>query len=272
MIFRPGWGFFSRVVSLYSGGINSYMATRRLIYEYDIPPDMITGLFNDTLTEDQDLYRFIFQTSQHLGIEVAWQCEGRDIWQVMHDERFLGNSRLDPCSRILKRENGDRWIAANCRPRDTILCFGIDWSESERCVNIKRNMLPFRTIFPLCDLPYMPYTRYFELCEEDGIRVPRLYDLGFTHNNCGGFCVKAGKAHFKRLLETLPERYAYHEMQEQNLLTHIGKHGVWGLLRHSQGGIKYYITLKQFRLMLESGTVDINDVESDVGHCGCFTV
>jgi len=37
----------------------------------------------------------------------------------------------------------------------------------------------------------------------EGIALPRLYGLGFSHNNCGGFCIKAGQANFKLLLEIL---------------------------------------------------------------------
>ena len=54
-----------------------------------------------------------------------------------------------------------------------------------------------------------------------GIETPRLYKLGFMHNNCGGFCFKAGMGHFKLLLEKMPERYKYHEEKEQALIKKI---------------------------------------------------
>ena len=45
--------------------------------------------------------------------------------------------------------------------------------------------------------------------------VPRLYEWGASHNNCAGFCVKAGHAQMARLLWYVPDLYAYHEMQEE---------------------------------------------------------
>ncbi len=56
----------------------------------------------------------------------------------------------------------------------------------------------------------------------EGIAPPRLYAMGFPHNNCGGFCVKAGQAHFALLLRTMPERYAYHEAKENELRAELG--------------------------------------------------
>lgn len=46
--------------------------------------------------------------------ELVWLVEGRDVWEVFRDRRFLGNSQVDLCSRILKRELADSWAMANC--------------------------------------------------------------------------------------------------------------------------------------------------------------
>ena len=48
----------------------------------------------------------------------------------------------------------------------------------------------------------------------EGLQLPRLYSMGFAHNNCGGFRIKAGRASFANLLRRMPERYARHEQQE----------------------------------------------------------
>ena len=36
----------------------------------------------------------------------------------------------------------------------------------------------------------------------------KLYELGFSHNNCGGVCVRAGRKHWLHLLDVFPDRYA----------------------------------------------------------------
>ena len=47
------------------------------------------------------------------------------------------------------------------------------------------------------------------------IDIPRLYKEGFKHNNCGGFCVKAGMGQFAHLYKVNPRRYLEYENKEQ---------------------------------------------------------
>jgi hypothetical protein len=98
----------------------------------------------------------------------------------------------------------------------------------------------------------------------EGIEPPRLYRLGFAHNNCGGFCVKAGQGHFALLLEAMPERYAYHERREQELRDHLGKDVA--ILRDRHGGETRPLTLREFRERRQAGEpCDL----FDIGGCGC---
>lgn len=252
-------------IVFYSGGISSFYATLRLL-EY-IPKNKVILLFTDTRTEDEDLYRFLVETSNYLDIPLTWLKDGRNIWEVMKDERFLGNSRFDPCSRVLKRSLAKNYIKLNYKPRKTTLVFGIDWSESHRCEAIVNNQYPYSVLFPLCDKPFIPYSQYFDIVNKLGIKPPKLYSMGFTHNNCGGFCVKAGKAHFKNLLDKMPDRYIYHEKEEQKLIEFLSIQGK-GLLKTTKDGVRSYITLKQFRETLE--TISDDSINEDVGGCTCF--
>ena len=100
----------------------------------------------------------------------------------------------------------------------------------------------------------------------DGIEPPRLYAMGFPHNNCGGFCVKAGQAHFRLLLEKMPERYAYHEAQEEALRRHLEKD--IAVLRDRSGGETRPLTMRAFRERIQGG----DDYDRyDWGGCGCFS-
>jgi len=56
-----------------------------------------------------------------------------------------------------------------------------------------------------------------------GIVQPLLYRLGFTHNNCSGGCVRAGKKHWKLLYEKLPEVYLERERVEKEMRESLGK-------------------------------------------------
>lgn len=97
-----------------------------------------------------------------------------------------------------------------------------------------------------------------------GVKPPRLYEMGFPHNNCGGFCVKAGHAHFAHLYRTMPERYAFHEAKEEAFRERTGK-DVSILNDRSGDGRKKPLTLRALRERIVRGDYD----RHDWGGCGC---
>ncbi len=112
--------------------------------------------------------------------------------------------------------------------------------------------------------------------------VPGTHEFVLEGNhltgNCGGFCVKAGKAHFKNLLKTKRARYLYHERREQEFRGFIGKDVSILTDQIRIPGEKKYrketLTLKQFRERIEAqgeGLLQIDFEDSGGGGCGCFS-
>lgn len=258
----------ARVVAKVSGGEGSWLAARTYINRH--APERFEVLFTDTLIEDQDTYRFLiagvanlFGTTLPPGFlpEIVefpawedrslykafvmalservralmpgfhWIWDGRDPFDIYDDERFLGNSSADPCSKILKRRLSDRWLRENCDPVDTVVLVGIDDTERGRFEGLERlgtrglraQMADagWRFEAPLIDHPVLPWVAD-ELIAEAGLWHQRLSTLGFSHSNCGGHCCKGGQAHWKLMLRAFPERYAYVERREQALRTVLG--------------------------------------------------
>lgn len=263
-------------VVMFSGGIGSWAAAKRVAERHGTAD--LTLLFTDTRMEDEDLYRFLEEAAANVGGTLVRLVEGRTPWEVFKDVRFLGNSRVDPCSRVLKREMADTWLAENCDPKDTTVYVGIDWSEEHRFLgspdaNPPRLGLKARRAAdgwtyeaPMCDAPFMTKPMMLDMLQREGIAVPRLYSMGFAHNNCGGFCIKAGLGHFTTLLRAMPDRYRYHEEQEQALRDHLGRQDVT-VVRDWATRPPKNITLKELRERVEAGQVP--DL-FDVGGCGCF--
>jgi hypothetical protein len=249
---------------MYSGGIGSFMAASRVLEKED--SNDIILLFTDTLTEDEDLYRFIEETKEHLGVSFVRLCDGRDVWEVFKDVKYLGNSRIAPCSRVLKQEPARRWIQENYEPEDVTLYIGIDWTESHRLIKVEKNWLPYKIVAPLCEEPYITKDEMISQLEKLAIKKPRLYNLGFSHNNCGGFCVRAGQAHFANLLEQMPERYKYHEQKELEIATYL-KRDVTILRRQRNNKIEP-LPLGKFRREVEAKETSYDLF--DFGGCGCF--
>ena len=172
-------------VVMFSGGIGSWGAARRVRDRHPDAP--LTLLFADTLIEDADLYRFLEEAAEDVGGNLIRIAEGRTPWQVFKDVRFLGNSRVDPCSRILKREVCDKWMDEHADRETTTIYLGIDWTEDHRLGGAKGRMGSkgwTRVEAPLCEEPFILKARLMDDLKERGIEPPRLYSLGFPHNNC----------------------------------------------------------------------------------------
>jgi hypothetical protein len=252
-------------IIFYSGGIGSYMTAKRVIEKEG--KENVVLLFTDTLIEDEDLYRFLEETTKLLDVEFVHIKDGRTPWEVFKDVRYLGNSRIAQCSHKLKQEVSEKWIKENYNPEECILYLGIDWTEEHRTAKPKENWLPYRVEFPMCEEPFITKDEMLKELENDGIEIPRLYKLGFSHNNCGGFCVRAGQGHFANLLKHFPNLYKYHEDKEQEMRDFLDKDV--SILRRQVKGVKHRLTLKQLREELQNNQTEQIDFE-DIGGCGCF--
>ena len=248
-----------RNVCMFSGGITSWAAAKRVAEQEGT--DGMVLLFADTLIEDEDCYRFLSDGAANIGVPVTRIADGRDPWQVFRDKRFLGNSRVDPCSRILKRELLDKWVAENAPEATTIV--GLSWDEPERVERFKARMAPRKVRAPLAEKPWVSQRMALEWARREGLRPQRMYALGFAHNNCGGFCVKAGHGAFATLLRNFPQRYAHHEAQEEAIRAELGDVSI---MKDRTDGATRPLTMKQLREPIESGKqIDL----FDHGGCGC---
>lgn len=259
-------------VVMFSGGIGSWMTAKRVVERYG-PGDVVL-LFADVkghndnphLGEDADTYRFIREAAAALHVPLISVHDGRSIWQVFHDDRFLGNTRLANCSKFLKQKPCRSWLDEHCDPT-AVVYVGIDWSESHRLPAIRNSYLPYRAEAPLTEPPYLDKQAMLDACRSDGIEPPLLYRKNYPHNNCGGFCVRAGQAQFRLLLTENRERYLFHENEEQKLRGYLGKDVA--VLRDRRGGTVTPMTLRTFRERNETGQLSAFD-EFDFGGCGCF--
>lgn len=176
---------------------------------------------------------------------LLWLSRGLAVWEVFERERFIGNSRIDPCSRVLKRELLNQHITANYSPDGCRLVLGIDRTEAHRHLGAWARWRPYEVLSPLCDEPGISKEEMHRLGEERGIERQELYRLGFEHANCSGACVKAGQGQWRRLLETMPEVYDYHASEERRVRQHLGKDV--SVLRRQRNGVRRRVTLDELR-------------------------
>lgn len=251
-------------IVFYSGGLGSWATAKRVIEKHGKENTIL--LFTDTLIEDEDLYRFLDDTEKELGIEITRIADGRTPWEVFKDVRYLGNSRIAQCSHILKQKVADEWLKEHYKPDECVLYLGIDWTEEHRTKAPTKNWHPYKVKFPMCEEPYLDKEDVKKMLKETGIELPRLYKMGFSHNNCGGGCVRAGQGHFINLLKQMPERFKEWEDNEQMMRDYLEKDV--SMLKRTKKGVQYRLTLQQLREEFEKDSKQIDF--DDIGGCGCF--
>lgn len=245
----------------FSGGSCSWAAGKRVVERHGL--DGVVLLFADVRYEDEDTYRYLAEAAANIGAPLVTIADGRTPWEVFRDERMLGNSRIDPCSKILKRQLLDRWAKANC-DENTVHHFGIHPSEIDRFIRLRERMAPRKVSAPLCERPILGQRAIREWEAREGLRRQRLYEEGFPHANCGGRCVKQGQAGWALLLRQRPESFDECERKEQEMRDFLGKDV--SILKDRTGGEARPLTLAMLRARIESGAYTD---EFDFGGCAC---
>ncbi len=247
----------------FSGGVGSW-ATAKFAKADMHYGDELMLLFADTLIEDEDTYRFLEAAASNVGAPLTRIAEGRTPWQVFKDEGFLGNTRVDLCSRILKRDLLRDWLETNCDPATTINYIGIDWTEVHRFERARPRWEPWRLEAPLTETS-LSKADLLQWAKAEGLPLQRLYRMGMPHANCGGGCVKADQGHFAKLLNKFPERFDEWEEKEEETRRAIGKDVA--ILRDRRGGITKPLTLRNLRLLHSEDPEQLDLF--DFGGCGC---
>ncbi|MFD9815202.1 hypothetical protein [Streptomyces sp. NPDC059080] len=242
----------------FSGGLGSFGAAMRVAEKHGVD-DMVL-LIADTKAEDEDLWRFADDVSRLLKVPLTKVADGRDPWQLFRDQRFLGNDRITPCTTHLKQKPCRKWMKEHAPVGDSVVYIGIEKTKLDRrrIPAIARNWRPWRVQFPLCNRwePELSKekskARLMDLSRSFGIEPPRLYALGYEHNNCSGACVRAGQKQWKRTLEKQPELFAHAETQEQGIRELLGK--PVSMLRQRRGGVSFPLPLSELRRQHHAAT------------------
>jgi len=171
------------------------------------------------------LHRFLQDIEDLCRHKICVDSDGRSPEQLFYDNRALANNRMPFCSRILKAERLQNFY----RDGDTLL-FGIGCDEAHRAHRLlgvyqiiaAKTGKMCKVSFPLIE-EKVTKIDVDRVLKQQGLVEPLLYRLGFTHNNCSGGCVRAGKKHWKLLYEKLPDVYLDRERVEKEVANYLGK-------------------------------------------------
>jgi hypothetical protein len=268
-------------VQNFSGGLCSFWSAVRVAEKHGTSD--LTLLFADTLIEDEELYEFNERAAQYLGVPITRISLGVTPWELFRSQGLIGNSRFPICSIYLKREPLDEWHAAHCvsateeqqeslfdinDKRPATIYVGFDWTEENRLKDLRAERPDWRIEAPMCDSPLWDKCQMEREARAIGMPIPRLYGLGFPHNNCGGRCVRAGISHWVHLYHVLPSRYLEWEVEEQSTKVELERRGIkpFSILKDRRGGFYKPLWLADLRIRIQSGE---KFDKYDWGGCGC---
>lgn len=244
----------------FSSGLSSAIATDRVLSRFG--SDNIDIIFEDTLFEDDDNYRFLRDCENRWNKKIIVLCEGFNPYEIAEKKQLIPNSRMAPCTFQLKINPFKKYLEKNYEWG--IIYIGYDFTELERCGDTEAayNKIGYGVDFPLLWKPYENRT-YSKVVREDwGIEPPRMYEMNFTHANCGGRCVKQGKSDWLRLLRNFPDRYKQIENWEQWMRTNP-KYSKYTILKIVKKEIVRKITLRELREEYESQMECMPDLFDD---------
>lgn len=156
------------VVSVGGGFTSTLYTPERVIREHG--PENVTLLMARLPNEDPDVWRLCEAVEREFGVPVTYIGRDKTPWDVFFAERMMGNSRVDPCSRILKRQVLRDYMRDHFDPGNTLLHVGITFDELHRMKDIQRNWseIGYRIEAPLLKGFFMTRAEMMVDCERAG--------------------------------------------------------------------------------------------------------
>lgn len=264
-----------------SGGTASAVAADRVIQRYG--KENVTMWFADTSWEDPSLYTFLEDLEAYWEIQIVRYKDGRNPLEVASDRSIIPNNKIAPCSTVLKVEPARLFVEAMEKPVTVHL--GFDWSETHRAKaprdayeNIEGVSFDMPLLWGYKEIVIDGFERtnwevdgfegirgpYSKFTEAWGIKTPSLYTAGFSHNNCGGSCVKQGKAGWIREFFYNRERFEYAKQWEIEQRAKGGPRAKFSILKDSRGGTPKALPLYELEAKYCQGQQLIMEDEDEV--------
>lgn len=146
--------------------------------------------------------RFIKEFQEKTGHEIIYVQSKKavDQFEVIRKTRYINGPAGAPCSRILKREVREEMKL------DCYQAFGYTLEEVGRAERFSLQHPEVKAVYPLIQEKFTKQMCH-DFLKDYGIKEPRMYELGYSNNNCIG-CVKGGKKYWQKIRKDFPAYFA----------------------------------------------------------------
>jgi hypothetical protein len=214
LAFDPPASKGRRIIVGFSGGVTSAWCAGWALRTF--PREEVVFVFHDTKEEDPDTYRFIKEMIAALDHPLIEMSDGRSVSELFEDLGFLGNNQQTMCSRILKREIGERYerslVADGYRVTKVV---GFSGNEPDRIAQAcgRAHNGGYAIRFPMIE-ELVTKQQCADWCQcEMGVKPSAMYEWS-EHANCVG-CVRGGRDYWLAVHANRPDVFWKRSAQEQ---------------------------------------------------------
>lgn len=180
-----------------SAGVSSFIAG------YLVRDTVDKFIYIDIDNQHSDSMRFIKDCEKILGKDVEiLKSEYENVQNVIKQFKFINSPYGAKCTQVLKKRTRKQWEYEH-KDYDITYVWGFDNKETNRADRLRETMIEFNHEFPLIDND-ISKAQAHGMCEKLGIARPKMYDLGYSNNNCVG-CVKGGMGYWNKIRVDFPE-------------------------------------------------------------------
>lgn len=197
-----------------SAGVSSFIAG------YLVRDTVDKFIYIDIADQHPDSMRFIRDCEKALGkpVEILRSKEYESVEQAALAAGIIKRQTngFAPCTVFLKKRVRKEWEYEHSDYEITYV-WGFDCSahERDRAERTVEGMPQFFHEFPLIDNNLTKDDAH-AICARLGIKRPKMYDLGYSNNNCIG-CVKGGMGYWNKIRVDFPEVFESRAKLERKL-------------------------------------------------------
>jgi hypothetical protein len=200
-----------RVIAWFSCGASSAVAAALAVGRWPLQTQIV---YCDTIaTEHPDNERFLADVERWLDrpIQRIKSDKFQTIDEVFEQTRYMAGIAGARCTVEMKKVP-----RFNFQKPDDIHVFGLTVEEGLRIKRMEETNPELTFEWNLRD-QVITKGQCLRLLTEAGIKLPRMYELGFEHNNCLG-CVKAtSPAYWQRTARLFPDVFARRAKQSREI-------------------------------------------------------
>jgi hypothetical protein len=173
-------------------------------------------VYIDIADQHEDSMRFIKDCEKFLGKEIEIiRCERyKNVNDVILGYGIIKNpyNQFAPCTNVLKKQVRKDWERKHSDFEITYV-WGFDLNEKHRAERLDKSMPEFKHQYPLIERMLQKQDCH-AICDRLGIKRPKMYDLGYSNNNCVG-CIKGGMGYWNRIRIDFPEVFKQRSKMER---------------------------------------------------------